>query len=260
MISLIYETRDFIAVNKPAGVLVHPIKDSREETLVDWVLKRYPEVKNVGDDPAIRPGIVHRLDRDTSGVILIARNQEFFEYLKNLFKTHQIKKTYLALVWGKLEPKSGEINIPIGIKSGTIKRTVWQKRAKDLKEAITEYRVKKYFPSSFKDLSAEQISAKRLSLKGEGFSLVELNPKTGRTHQIRIHLASVSHPVVGDKLYGFKKTENSCLPAGRPFDLSRQFLHAFSLEFSTADGHRIKIEAELPEELRMIIDTLEKKR
>ncbi|MFA5084130.1 MAG: RluA family pseudouridine synthase [Candidatus Paceibacterota bacterium] len=232
MISLIYETRDFIAVNKPAGVLVHPIKDSREETLVDWVLKRYPEVKNVGDDPAIRPGIVHRLDRDTSGVILIARNQEFFEYLKNLFKTHQIKKTYLALVWGKLEPKSGEINAPIGIKSGTIKRTVWQKRAKDLKEAITEYKVKKYF---------------------KDFSLVELNPKTGRTHQIRIHLASVNHPVVGDKLYGFKKTE-------MPFDLSRQFLHAFSLEFSAADGHRIKIEAELPEELGMIIDTLEKKR
>ncbi|MEK7624133.1 MAG: RNA pseudouridine synthase [Patescibacteria group bacterium] len=231
MISLIYETSDFIAVNKPAGVLTHPIKDLREETLVDWILEKYPEVKNVGDEPEIRPGIVHRLDRDTSGVILIARNQEFFEYLKNLFKTRQIKKTYLALVWGKLEPKFGEIKIPIGIKTGSIKRTVWQKRAKDLKEAVTEYQVKKYF---------------------NGFSLVELTPKTGRTHQIRVHLASLGHPVVGDKLYGFQKSKP-------PFDLNRQFLHAVSLEFSSADGHRIMIEAELPEELKLIIDTLNEK-
>lgn len=247
MISLIYETKDFIAVDKPAGVLVHEVPSikhrvPREETLVDWVLEKYPEVKNVGDLPAgrqviqIRPGIVHRLDRDTSGVILIARNQEFFEYLKNLFKTHQIKKTYLALVWGKLEPKFGEIKIPIGIKTGTIKRTVWQKRAKDIKEAITDYRVKKYF---------------------NDFSLVELTPKTGRTHQIRIHLASLGHPVVGDKLYGFQKNKNP--QSNTPFNLNRQFLHAVSLEFSSADGHRIMIEAELPEELKRIIDILGEK-
>lgn len=232
---LIYETRDFIAVNKPAGVLVHPLKISNEPTLVDWILEKHPEVKNVGDEPKTRPGIVHRLDRDTSGVILICRNQKFFEYLKELFKTHQIKKTYLALVWGKLEPKIGVIKTPIGIKTGTIKRTVWQKKAKDFKEAITEYRVKKYF---------------------QDFSLVELAPKTGRTHQIRIHLASINHPVVGDKLYGFKK-----LPFNKlGIDLNRQFLHAASLEFSTAVGQRIKIEAELPEELKRVIDTLGQKR
>ena len=258
MISLIYETKDFLAINKPAGVLVHEVSGVKrqalkEKTLVDWVLEKYPEVKTVGDEPEIRPGIVHRLDRDTSGVILIARNQKYFEYLKNLFKTYQIKKTYLALVWGKLEPRIGEIKTPIGIKSGTIKRTVWQKNAKDLKEAVTEYKVKKYFPSPFKNLSSGQISAKRLSLKGEGFSLVELMPKTGRTHQIRIHLASINHPVVGDNLYGFKKLKP-------PFELNRQFLHAYSLEFSTADGHRVRIEAELPEELKKIIDTFDEKR
>lgn len=254
MISLIYETKDFIAINKPAGVLTHPIKDSRfkiqdlrEETLVDWALERYPEIKNVGDEPEIRPGIVHRLDRDTSGVILICRNQKFFEYLKNLFKTHQIKKTYLALVWGKLEPKSGEIDTPIGIKSGTIKRTVWQKKAKDLKEAITEYRVLKIFRYNSYDAVVHKLLY---------FSLVELMPKTGRTHQIRIHLASINHPVVGDKLYGFKKTSLDKLG----IELNRQFLHAASLEFSSADGHRIRIEAELPEELKAIIDTLDEKR
>jgi len=250
MISLIYETKDFIAVNKPAGLLVHPINDSRfkiqdskEETLVDWALERYPEIKNVGDEPEIRPGIVHRLDRDTSGVILICRNQKFFEYLKNLFKTHQIKKTYLALVWGKLEPKIGEINTPIGIKSGTIKRTVYQKKVKDLKEAITGYEVLKYY--QHKSDSNQHESAT--------FSLLKVTPKTGRTHQIRIHLASINHPVAGDKLYGFKKMKI-------PFDLDRQFLHAVSLEFSSADGHRIRIEAELPEELKTIIDTFDKKR
>ncbi len=238
MISLIYETKDFIAVNKPAGVLVHPIESQKEQTeltLVDWVLERYPEVKNVGDDPAIRPGIVHRLDRDTSGVIIICRNQQFFEYLKNLFKTHQIKKTYLALVWGKLEPKYGEINAPIGIKTGTIKRTVCQRKAKNIKEAITEYKVLNYYQHG-----------------SATFSLLKVTPKTGRTHQIRIHLASVNHSVVGDKLYGFKKMSRCAgsREAGKiPFALDRQFLHAASLEFSAADGHRIKLEAELPEEL-----------
>lgn len=239
MISLIYETKDFIAVNKPAGVLAHPIKDSKEETLVDWALKRYPEIKNVGDDPEIRPGIVHRLDRDTSGVILICRNQRFFEYLKNLFKTHQVKKTYLALAWGELEPKSGEINAPIGIKSGTIKRTVWQKRAKDLKEAITEYKVLNYYQHK-SDLNQHESAT---------FSLLKVTPKTGRTHQIRIHLASINHPVAGDKLYGSKKIK-------LPFGLNRQFLHAYSLEFNSADGSRIKIEAELPEELKGFLQIL----
>ena len=232
MISLIYETKDFLAVNKPAGVLVHPVKSGEnktEPTLVGWLIKNYPEVKDVGDEPKTRPGIVHRLDRDTSGVILVARNQDFFQYLKNLFKTHQIKKTYLALVWGKLDPKFGEINTPIGIKTGTIKRTVWNKKSKDFKEAITEYRVKKYV---------------------KDFSLVELMPKTGRTHQIRIHLSSINHPVVGDEIYGFKKRE-------LPFELNRQFLHAYSLEFNTADGHRIKIEAELPDDLKGFIQNLD---
>ena len=233
MISVIYETKDFVAINKPAGLLVHPLKPKTsnlkpEETLVDWLLEKYPEIKNVGDDPELRPGIVHRLDRDTSGIILIARNQKFFEYLKNLFQTHQIKKTYLALVWGKLEPKIGEIKTPIGLKTGTIKRTVWQKKAKDFKEAITEYQVKKYF---------------------QDFSLVELTPKTGRTHQLRIHLASINHPVVGDKIYGFKKRKI-------PFDLKRQFLHAVSLEFSPAPGQRLKLEAVLPEDLQRVLDNL----
>ncbi|MEK7568363.1 MAG: RluA family pseudouridine synthase [Patescibacteria group bacterium] len=229
---IIYESKNFIVVDKPAGLLVHPTAVSRELTLVDWVLKKYPEIKSVGDNPEIRPGIVHRLDKDTSGVILIARNQNYFEYLKKLFQTRLMKKTYLVLAYGKLEPKTGTIEKPIAIKSGTIKRTVWMKKSKDAKEAITEYEVLKYFKAA-RDLPH--------------FSFLRAVPKTGRTHQIRIHLASIGHPIVGDSLYG--KKENH-------FGLKRQFLHAESLEFNTAEGRRIKIEAELPEELKNIISKL----
>lgn len=247
-ISIIYEDKNFLALYKPANLLVHPARIfkspfakqipggsfsiSKQPTLVNWLIKQYPEIKTVGDHPQIRPGIIHRLDKDTSGVILIARNQRYFEYLKHLFQTHQVKKTYLALVYGKIEPKVGTIKKPIRLKSGTTKRTVW--KGKMEKEAITKYRVLRYFritnPCDRKNLLY--------------FSLLRVIPKTGRTHQIRVHLASIGRPIVGDSLYG---------PKTNPFGLKRQFLHAESLEFNTADGRRIKIEAGLPEELKNVL-------
>lgn len=231
---VIYKDKNFLAVYKPAGLLTHPVSkansksqitNSKELTLVDFLVKNYPEVKKVGDEPEIRPGIVHRLDKDVSGILLVPRNQKYFEYLKNLFQTRQIKKNYLALVCGKIKEKTGTIDKPISIKSGTIKRTVW--KGKDEKAAVTEYKVLKY-----------------LNLHEQDFSLVEVSPKTGRTHQIRIHLASIGHPIVGDALYG-KKTN--------PFGLKRIFLHAESLEFSLAEGKRIRLEAELPDELKNLL-------
>jgi len=224
IISVIYEDENILAINKPTGLLVHGVKNNKEKTLVDWLLKKYPEVKNVGDAPEIRPGIVHRLDKDTSGVILIALNQNSFDYLKNLFQEHKIKKNYLALTWGAVSPKKGIIEKSIRIKDGTIKRTVWH--GKGEKEAITEYEVLKYF---------------------DNFSLLKVFPKTGRTHQIRVHLASIGHPIVGDSLYGRKEN---------PFGLKRQFLHAESLEFNLINGSRIKIDADLPEDLKNVIKKL----
>jgi 23S rRNA pseudouridine1911/1915/1917 synthase len=266
-ITPIYEDKNFLAVYKPAGVLVHATYSMKHEaknnkknatcymlhasgTLVDWLIKKYPEIKKVGDDPKIRPGIVHRLDKDTSGVILVARNQKYFEYLKNLFRTRQIKKTYLALVYGELEPKVGVIKKPIRLKPGTIKRTVW--RGKMEKEAITEYKVLKYFIKTRinTDMNTDKygcnISINPCSnpYKSATFSLLKVMPKTGRTHQIRVHLSSIGHPIVGDSLYG---------PKTNPLGLERLFLHAESLEFSTANGKRIKIEAGLPKELQNII-------
>jgi len=238
---VIYGDDNFLAINKPAGLLVHPLKTKSlklksEPALVDWLLKHYPEIRNVGDDPETRPGIVHRLDKDTSGVMLVARNQKYFEYLKNLFQTGKIKKTYLALVWGKLKPPKGIIKKPIKFKTGTVKRTVWQGKME--KAAITEYEVLGYLKYS---------TLLTIVNKVLYFSLVRVMPKTGRTHQIRVHLSSVGHPVVGDQLYG--RREN-------PFGLNRQFLHAESLEFNLADGRRIKIGVDLPEDLQKIIDNL----
>jgi len=269
-IRVIYEDKSFLAVYKPAGVLVHAAynmkheaKNKRKnatcymlhasETLVDWLIKKYPEIKNVGDQPEIRPGIVHRLDKDVSGVILIPRNQKYFEYLKNLFQNHQIKKTYLALVYGKVEPKTGVIEKPIYLKPNTIKRTVW--RGKMEKEAITEYRVLKYFTKTRinTDMNTDKygynisINQRSNPYKSATFSLLKVIPKTGRTHQIRVHLSSIGHPIVGDTLYG-KKTN--------PFNLKRIFLHAESLEFSPSSGKRIKIEVELPEELKSLLKNL----
>jgi len=215
---IIYEDNNFLVVYKPAGLIVHKTKNNNEYNLVDWLIKKYPEIKNVGDEPVLRPGIVHRLDKDTSGIMLVARNQNSFNYFKNLFQKHLIKKTYLALVWGKPKEDKGIINKPIGLKSGTTKRSVYSFKMQ--KQAITEYKVLK----SFKDE------------KGNLFSLLEIFPKTGRTHQIRVHFKSIGCPVCGDKLYGRRND-----------GFKRLMLHALSLEFSI-NNSKIKIESEIPKE------------
>ncbi len=233
---IIYEDKRFLAVDKPAGLLVHRVaisakqKAQREETLVDWLLKKYPELKTVGDDPTTRPGIVHRLDRDTSGIMLIPRNQEYFLYLKSLFSEHKVIKKYLALVWGRVMPEAGVVDRPIGILSGSVKRSLHSTKMQ--KEAITAYRVKKY-----------------LAVLHEATTLVELIPKTGRTHQLRIHLASLGHPIVGDMLYGKKvnlRLKKQAEHQGLKTFPARQLLHAESLEFSPEPGTHLTLGAELP--------------
>ena len=246
MIDIIYENDDFMAVNKPAGVLVHrpekgPKAAQEKGVLTDWLKERYPEIVGVGDAPVLRPGIVHRLDENTSGILLIAKNQRFFEYLKGLFQNHEIKKTYIALVHGRMAGK-GKIDKPIGLKSGSVKRSVRAKNMKMIKEAVTEYRVLKIFrrPDPEKEGGFEY------------YSLLRVFPQSGRTHQIRVHLASVGHPIVGDELYGRKNEDKN-------LNLKRQFLHAESVEFNLEDGSRIKMEAELPSELQELLENLSQK-
>jgi 23S rRNA pseudouridine1911/1915/1917 synthase len=230
-IEIIYENKDIIVVNKPAGMMVHGVagKISAKPTLTDILLKKYPEIKTVGDEPALRPGIVHRLDKDTSGVMVVARNQKSFEYLKSLFKTRDIKKTYVAVVSGIPKEKQGIIDQPIGIKNGTTKRSIQSEKM--AKPAVTEYEVMKI-------AEAED---------GHGtkspFALLSVSPKTGRTHQIRVHLKSIGHPIVGDALYGPKK---------QPPWASRLMLHAASIEFSDGHGGRMRFDAEVPKEFEQI--------
>lgn len=220
---IIYENENFLAVLKPAGLMVHGVKIAKgkersgsvEPTLVDWLLKHRPEVGEVGDDVGMRPGIVHRLDKETSGIILVAKTQTYFEYLKSLFQNHIIKKTYYAIVEGIPKKKEGTINAPIGIVSGTLRRSIHSKKM--AKEATTTYKVIKEFPDA---------------------SLLEVHPVTGRTHQIRVHLASIGHPVIGDRLYG-RRSKKDNAP-------SRLMLHAASIEFSDSDGSMIHLSTEVP--------------
>lgn len=222
---IIYEDEGLLAVSKPAGLLVHAIKNKKESepTLVNWLLERYPEIGGVGDDPAFRPGIVHRLDKDTSGVIVVARSQASFERLKSLFQDREMEKTYLALATGHTPPR-GRIETPIGIENGSTKRSTRSLRM--AKAALTEYDREGYFERT------------------DGFksSLLKVRPLTGRTHQIRVHLASIGHPVLGDRLYARRK----------PQWVSRLMLHALSIEFETAPGRRLKLEAP-PDEAFMAV-------
>lgn len=246
---VIYEDADFVAVDKPAGVLTHASRISADTkrigadiTLVDWLLKRYPEIKDVGDEPETRPGIVHRLDRDTSGVIVAARNQKAFDYLKGLFQKHEVKKTYLALARGKVKERAGVIDKPIALKSGTIKRTVHNRGVKLIKEAVTKYKILKF-----------------LEFQGQEFTLLEVQPLTGRTHQIRVHLNSIGHPILGDAVYGRKEERGKRgeeREKGKELALKRLFLHAESIEFTKSDGGRIKISADLPPDLKQALSLL----
>ncbi len=232
--SIIFENKDLLVVNKSAGISIHPDQNHQSDTLIQEILKTHPEIKNVGDDPDVRPGIVHRLDKDTSGVMIIAKNQPTFEYLKNQFAERKIKKTYLALVVGALKNKTGVINLPIGrsVKNPLLKiagapRTKTSMMRGKLREAVTEYKVLEKF---------------------QDYTFIEAYPKTGRTHQIRVHFKAIGHPLACDKLY----TKNpKC-----PFGLSRHFLHANAIELTLPDGSRSRFEADLPDDLEKVLEGL----
>lgn len=202
---IIYEDKNIIVINKPAGLQVHPSHAEKMNTLVNGLVSKFPETKNVGDDPSLRPGIVHRLDKDTSGVMVIARNQKTFNELKKLFQDREVKKEYLGVVFGKLKNKKGTIEKPIARSVDYRKQIISNAKTKTkIRPAVTEYEVLKEY---------------------DNYSLLKVVPKTGRMHQIRIHLSALGHPVVGDHKYEHKN--NSPPPQVR-----RQFLHAHSLKFS----------------------------
>jgi 23S rRNA pseudouridine1911/1915/1917 synthase len=236
-VNIIYLDEDIIVVNKPAGIPVHGGLRVRGKTLVDFLLEEFPEIAKVGDDSTVRPGIVHRLDKDTSGVMIVARNQKSFEALKELFKTRKVEKTYLAVVCGKVKERKGVISLSIGrlvknpLKRGIVESYAMKPRkfVRGEREAITEYKVLK---------------------TGNIFSLIELRPKTGRMHQLRVHLKAIGHPVACDKIYG---GESVCCPEG----VNRQLLHSKSLSFSYPAGRKFYFEADPPEDFSNAIKILD---
>jgi len=219
-LKIIYEDDDLLVIDKPAGLTVHPAPGHPAHTLVNAILAHFPHLAEIGD--ALRPGVVHRLDKDTSGVMLVAKNSAAQANLSKQFKSHAVTKAYLALVKGRLEPEEGIIEADIGRDPRHRQRMAVVAEGK---EARTDYRVIKYVG---------------------GYTLLEVRPETGRTHQIRVHLAAIGFPVVGDKVYGVKSPH-----------LSRQFLHASRLGFRLpSTGEYIEFESALPEDLQKAMEVI----
>lgn len=225
---VIYEDKDCFAVDKPAGLSVHKVSPTDpQETVADILVRERPYLAGVGESP-LRPGLVHRLDKETSGVLLVAKNQESFSYLKNLFQTRSVAKEYLALVHGKPKQPTGTIDAPLG-KLGTKQTTQLKgKRELTVRDAVTDYRTEREY---------------------RDYTLVRALPRTGRTHQIRVHLKHIGCPLAGDKLYASKRP----LPQG----LGRLFLHAEKLSFTAPGGQALVLEAPLPPDLQKVLDMLE---
>lgn len=231
-IEIIYEDKEVLAVNKPSGLIVHNDGKTDELSLANWVLDKYPEIKDVGESAVyngkeiIRSGIVHRLDRETSGVIVLAKTQKSFLNLKKQFQERKIEKIYNAFVYGTLKEETGIIDRPIGKSKSDFRKLSAQRGARgELRTALTYYKVLKSI---------------------EDFSFIEVKPKTGRTHQIRVHFKAINHPIVCDKLYAPKQ---KC-----ELDFERLALHAKYLSFSLMDGEKITVEADLPKDFKKALE------
>ena len=221
-VEVLYEDPDMAVINKPAGLSVYPAPGHASHTLVNALLKRFPDLACFGDSP--RPGIVHRLDKDTSGLIVVARNERTRLELVNQFKSRSVKKAYIVLVKGKLEPEKGAIDAPIGRDPANRKRMAVVTRGR---VARTDYRVLHHYKSC---------------------TLAEVRIQTGRTHQIRVHMAAIGHPVVGDKTYG-----RTSISSGR------QFLNACYLELTLPHSGQVRsFTCGLPPDLQQVLKSLDK--
>ncbi len=233
-LKIVKKTADFFIVDKPTGMLSHSTLKKEPDSLAELMVKKFPEIKKVGDDP-VRPGIVHRLDKEASGLLVVARTPEMFEHLKKQFKKRTIQKEYLVLVHDKVAKDWAEINFRID-RSETSDRMAARPTSEKGepseigKEALTEFWVEKRFVN---------------------FTLLRVKIHTGRMHQIRAHMLAYDHPVVGDPLYFQKKQK-------RTWDdrLGRLFLHCNKIAFKNLDGKMVEAESPLPEQLENFLKTL----
>jgi len=231
-IKIIYQDKDLLVVDKPANMVVFKEKeDQKDESLMNYLIKEYPELQKIGNFP--RYGAIHRLDKETSGVLLIAKTNESLKYFQELFQKRKVKKEYWALCAGNFTEESGIIDTLIArSKAERIKQKAYSlydfSARENGRRAITSFRVLKKF---------------------QNYTLIKAFPKTGRKHQIRCHMAHIGHPIVGDKLYSFKNQQF-------PEELNRHFLHAKKLKLIMPEGETKIFISKLPDSLKKILDKL----
>ncbi|MFA6006604.1 MAG: RluA family pseudouridine synthase [Candidatus Paceibacterota bacterium] len=227
-IKIIFENKDLLVIDKPAGYLSHGDEKSKGSDVASWFAKNYPKSAKVGDDG--RAGIVHRLDKDTSGVMLLAKTPEMFTYLKQSFETKDIEKTYLAITYGVVKDEQGMIDRPIGRSShdARLRRTGADADGKQ-RNALTYYKVLERFPQN---------------------TYLEVHPKSGRTHQVRVHLKSIGKPILCDMLYAPGK---ACMP-----EMGRQALHASEITFALPNGAKKSFKSPLPDDFKKTLEKLRK--
>ena len=251
---ILYEDTDILVINKPAGLVVHPDGRTKEDSVSEWFAQAYPDSKDVGEsiektsgEVIERPGIVHRIDRDTSGILLLAKTKDGHAALKEQFMNREVEKVYHLFVYGDVKDDRGTINLPIARSSDDFRK--WsatspppaetrragspllgkerEKTRGDAREAITYFEVLKRDPE-------------------KQFTFVEAKPKTGRTHQIRVHFQALHHPVVADPLYASSKP--------KILGFERTALHAMKIGFKNVKGEKIKVEAPYPEDFQHALD------
>jgi 23S rRNA pseudouridine1911/1915/1917 synthase len=242
-IKIIKKTKDYLVLYKPAGLTVHGAPHIKEKTLADWLIKKYPKIKKIGDDP-FRPGIVHRLDKNVSGLILIALNNSSFENFKNQFKKRKIKKEYIALVYGAINKESDIIDFSIRRASSGHKMAA----VPYIKEGS---RVNKKI-KKLNDKSRKAISEFKVIKKFINYTLLTIKIKTGRTHQIRVHMFAYNHPIVGDKLYYTKKTKEKNIK----LKTKRVFLQASKLCFLDMNDEKICFNLESDQEFSDMLNNV----
>lgn len=225
-IEIIYEDNDIIVVNKPKGIVVHPANGNPDGTLVNAIMNICKDsLSGIGGE--IRPGIVHRLDKDTSGILIVAKNDKAHINLSEQIKEHKVKKTYIALVKGIVKENNATINMPIGRSEKDRKKMAVTKKGKD---AITHFKVLKRY---------------------DKYTLLEINIETGRTHQIRVHLSQIGYPIVGDEVYSKGKNE---------WNIKGQCLHAKSLDFKhPTTNENMHLEAKIPQYFEKILEELKER-
>jgi 23S rRNA pseudouridine1911/1915/1917 synthase len=242
-IKIIFEDHQLIIIDKPAGLIVHNPPGQNNQSVVDFLIKHTPEIEKLSWPYPERPGIVHRLDKDTSGIVILAKNPQTLEFLQNQFRDRTVQKEYISLCFGYVKPEQGSVVAEIARHSGKGKQTIVPED-----EELAEKVVK----GKTRPAQTDYQTLKHYEYKKQLLTLVLNKPKTGRMHQIRIHMKHLGFPLIGDPLYFFKPSKR----LSKELDISRQFLHAQKITFLHPEKGKMQFFSDLSEDLKKILSKL----